>query len=108
MSSQLSLPPSLSQSLTKYCFRLEGHGFRVRGAHPRPVYVPTFHLHAVYLGKQNGMPACLCLFRQTEGREQEMPPMVLGGIKSSTNQDANIFFWDINSCSDCLETEEFG
>lgn len=26
---------SLFQALTKYCFRLEGHGFRVRGAHPR-------------------------------------------------------------------------
>lgn len=52
--SALHISLSFALPLAKYCFGLERHFFRVRGAHPRvrpPVYVPTFHLHAVYLGK---------------------------------------------------------
>lgn len=46
------------------------------------------------------MPACLRLFQQTEWREEEMPPMVLRGVKSSMNQDTNVFF-RVNRLSLC-------
>lgn len=38
------------------------------------------------------MPAGLGLFQQTDFREEETAPMVLGGITSSLNQGLNIFF----------------
>lgn len=38
------------------------------------------------------MPAGLGLFQQTDFREEETAPMVLGGITSSLNQVLNIFF----------------
>lgn len=61
-----SLHVESALSLTKYCFTREAH-FQSKGSSSevlQPVYVPTFHLHAVYLGKlrKECLPFSLSVF----------------------------------------------